>query len=195
MKKVLVVDDSALMRRVLCDIIEQDKRFQVVANATNGLEALELLKKNTYDVVVLDVNMPKMSGLELLKELQKNKIAARVVMASTDTKEGAKTTLDALELGALDFVHKPTSALECRRDLFRTRLLQILAAVTESRTPSFTKAFSMEDARASKKMVDLVSRHAGKVKGNKVVAIASSTGGPKALQSVVPRIQIGRAHV
>lgn len=188
MKKVLVVDDSALMRRVLCDIIEQDKRFQVVANATNGLEALELLKKNTYDVVVLDVNMPKMNGLELLKELQKNKIAARVVMASTDTKEGAKTTLDALELGALDFVHKPTSALECRRDLFRTRLLQILSAVTESRAPSFTKAFSMEDARASKKMVDLVSRHAGKVKGNKVVAIASSTGGPKALQSVVPRI-------
>lgn len=164
MKKVLVVDDSALMRRVLCDIIEQDKRFQVVANATNGLEALELLKKNTYDVVVLDVNMPKMNGLELLKELQKNKIAARVVMASTDTKEGAKTTLDALELGALDFVHKPTSALECRRDLFRTRLLQILSAVTESRAPSFTKAFSMEDVRASKKMVDLVSRHAGKVK-------------------------------
>ena len=70
------------MRRVLCDIIEQDKRFQVVEKATNGLEALELLKKNTYDAVVLDVNMPKMSGLELLKELQKNKIAARVVMAS-----------------------------------------------------------------------------------------------------------------
>ena len=81
-EKILVVDDSALMRRVLCDIIEQDKRFQVVEKATNGLEALELLKKNTYDAVVLDVNMPKMSGLELLKELQKNKIAARVVMAS-----------------------------------------------------------------------------------------------------------------
>ena len=78
MKKILVVDDSALMRRVLCDIIEQDKRFQVVEKATNGLEALELLKKNTYDAVVLDVNMPKMSGLELLKELQKNKIAARI---------------------------------------------------------------------------------------------------------------------
>lgn len=188
MKKILVVDDSALMRRVLCDIIEQDKRFQVVEKATNGLEALELLKKNTYDAVVLDVNMPKMNGLELLKELQKNKISARVVMASTDTKEGAKTTLDALELGALDFVHKPDSALECRKDLFRNRLIQILTAVTESKTPSFTKAFSIEDAKTSKKMVELVSRHAGKVKGNKVVAIASSTGGPKALQSVVPRI-------
>ncbi len=188
MKKILVVDDSALMRRVLCDIIEQDKRFQVVEKATNGLEALELLKKNTYDAVVLDVNMPKMSGLELLKELQKNKIAARVVMASTDTKEGAKTTLDALELGALDFVHKPTSALECRRDLFKNRLIQILAAVTESRAPSFTKSFSIDDAKKSKRMVELVSRHAGRVKGNKIVALASSTGGPKALQSVVPRI-------
>lgn len=188
MKKVLVVDDSALMRRVLCDIINQDKRFQVAEKATNGLEALELLKKNTYDVVVLDVNMPKMNGLELLKELQRNKIAARVVMASTDTKEGAKTTLDALELGALDFVHKPDSAFDCRKDLFRNRLIQILEVATETKMPSFTKAFSIEDARTSKKMVELVSRHAGKVKGNKIVAIASSTGGPKALQSVVPRI-------
>ena len=68
-KKILVVDDSALMRRVLCDIINSDKRFQVVDRATNGLEALDLLSRKQYDAVVLDVNMPKMNGLELLKEL------------------------------------------------------------------------------------------------------------------------------
>ena len=69
MKNILVVDDSALMRRVLCDIIENDGRFHVQDRATNGLEALELLSRKTYDAVILDVNMPRMNGLELLKEL------------------------------------------------------------------------------------------------------------------------------
>ena len=113
-KKILVVDDSALMRRVLCDIIDADIRFQVVDRAKDGLEAFDLLSRNSYDAVVLDVNMPRMNGLQLLQELRKYKIPARVMMASTDTMEGARTTLDALELGALDFVHKPDSAVDCR---------------------------------------------------------------------------------
>ncbi len=125
-KKILVVDDSALMRRVLCDIIDSDERFQVAARATNGLEAFDLLSRNQYDAVVLDVNMPKMNGLRLLEELRKYKIPARVMMASTDTKEGAKTTMDALELGALDFVHKPDSAVDCRVDAFKSELLRTL---------------------------------------------------------------------
>lgn len=188
MKKILVVDDSALVRRVLCDIIEEDERFHVEDKATNGLEALDLLSRKSYDAVVLDVNMPKMNGLELLKELQKRKIPAKVVMASTDTREGAQTTLDALELGAIDFVHKPDTAVDCRKDAFRDRLLRILAATTESKAPSFTKAFTMDEVKTSKKMVELVSRHTVKVAGNKIVAIASSTGGPKALQAVIPRL-------
>ena len=118
MKNILLVDDSALMRRVLCDIIESDKRFQVQDRAVNGLDALALLSRKTYDAVVLDVNMPQMNGLELLKELQKRRISAKVIMASTDTADGAKVTLDALELGALDFIHKPTSALDCRNGTF-----------------------------------------------------------------------------
>lgn len=188
MKKILVVDDSALVRRVLCDIIEQDERFHVEDKATNGLEALDLLSRKSYDAVVLDVNMPKMNGLELLKELQKRKIPAKVVMASTDTREGAQITLDALELGAIDFVHKPDTAVDCRKDVFKERLLRILAAATESKAPSFTKTFTMDEVKTSKKMVELVSRHTVKVTGNKIVAIASSTGGPKALQAVIPKL-------
>ena len=188
MKKILIVEDSALMRRVLCDIINKDGRFQVEDRAANGLEALELLSRKNYDAVVLDVNMPKMNGLELLKELRKRKIAAKVIMVSTDTREGAKTTLDALELGALDFVHKPDSVLDCKKDLFKNRLIEILAVTTESRMPTFTKASPMEEIKTTKRMVELVSRHAGRVTGNKVVAIASSTGGPKALQEVIPKL-------
>lgn len=188
MKKILVIDDSALMRRVLCDIINSDDRFQVVDRATNGLEALELLIKNKYDGVVLDVNMPKMTGLELLKELQKRKISAKVMMASTDTKEGAKTTLDSLELGAIDFIHKPTNAIACREDSFKTRLLEVLDVVTNSKAPVFEKTFVMEEIQTSKKVLELVQRKSAEIKGNKIIALASSTGGPKALQQVIPRL-------
>lgn len=189
MKKILIVDDSALVRRVFCDIINGDERFQVEDKAGDGLEALELLSKKSYDAVVLDINMPKMTGLELLKELQKRKIAAKVIMASTDTREGAKVTMDALDLGAIDFVHKPNSALGCRKDDFQKRLLEILAAVTDSKLSTYnTKPFSMDEVKSSRKMVDLLSRHEGKLSGRRVVAIASSTGGPKALQSVIPKL-------
>lgn len=189
MKKILVVDDSALMRRVLCDIINSDSRFHVEDRANNGREALDLLGRKTYDAVVLDVNMPQMNGLELLKELQNRKIATRVMMASTDTREGAKVTLDALELGALDFIHKPNNAMDCRGDAFKSQMLSILAAVTESRIPSFkSKVFTAEEVKTSRKIVELVGKHASSALGNKVVALASSTGGPKALQSVIPRL-------
>ena len=138
-KKILVVDDSALMRRVICDIIDSDERFQVADRAINGLEALDLLKQRQYDAVVLDVNMPKMNGLQLLEELRRNRIRAKVMMASTDTKEGAKTTLDALELGALDFIHKPDSAVDCRMDQFKNRMLDVLEVVANSRPALFTR--------------------------------------------------------
>jgi len=188
MKKILVVDDSALMRRVLCDIINNDERFQVEDKAVNGEEALNLLMKKSYDAVILDVNMPKMNGLELLKELQKKKIHVRVMMVSTDTKEGAKTTLDALELGALDFVHKPTNAIDCRTDDFKRKLLDILAAVVDSTLPVVNKTIEVEETKTSKKIVEIVKKTTTKITGNKIVALASSTGGPKALQSVVPKL-------
>ena len=69
-KNILVVDDSALLRRVICDIIDSDDNLQVVDTCKDGLEAYETLKKKRYDAVVLDVNMPRMSGLELLEQLQ-----------------------------------------------------------------------------------------------------------------------------
>lgn len=188
-KKILIVDDSALMRRVLCDIIDSDQRFQVVARATNGLEAFDLLSRNQYDAVVLDVNMPKMNGLQLLEELRKFKIPARVMMASTDTKEGAKTTLDALELGALDFIHKPDSAVDCRVDTFKNELLRILDVVANSKLPVFeSREKILESRQTTSRMVDIARKFSGKTPGAKIVAIASSTGGPKALQAVIPRL-------
>lgn len=188
-KKILLVDDSALMRRVLCDIIDSDERYRVVARATNGVEAFDLLSRNQYDAVVLDVNMPKMNGLQLLEELRKYKIPAKVIMASTDTREGAKTTLDALELGALDFIHKPDTAAACRVDAFRNELLRILEVVVDSRAPVFeSRKQEREAVQTATKMADIARKFSARTPGSKVVAIASSTGGPKALQSVIPRL-------
>lgn len=192
MKKILVVDDSALMRRVLCDIINSDTRFHAEDWATNGLEALDLLSRKTYDVVVLDVNMPKMNGLELLQEMQKLKISARVLMASTDTREGAKITMDALELGALDFIHKPDNAVDCRGEVFSKHFLELLAIVADSKMPVFEVAAKLQEKREiTGKMITLMQRHSLPAGSKKIVAIASSTGGPKALQSVVPLLPEG----
>ncbi|MBQ9511994.1 MAG: chemotaxis-specific protein-glutamate methyltransferase CheB [Lachnospiraceae bacterium] len=187
MKKILLVDDSALMRSVLGAIINSDPRFSVEDRASDGLEALEYLKKQMYDAVVLDVNMPRMDGITLLKELRKAGIHARVMMLSTDTTDGAKVTMDALELGALDFIHKPSTAAECRAGSFSKEMLDTLYAVSESRAAD-TKAFSIQDIQAERKVADIVSHSASKVTGNRIVAIASSTGGPRALQSVIPHL-------
>ena len=186
-KKILVVDDSALMRRVLCDIISSDDSFEVAGRAINGLEALELVKKNTYDAIVLDVNMPKMNGLQFLAELKKEGLPQRVMMASTDTKEGAQTTMDALELGALDFVHKPDQAYACKEGDFTKDFLRTLRGVAYSRLPVFEdKARERQRRSDTQHLIGLLSRSPSKITGSKIVAIASSTGGPRALSAVIP---------
>lgn len=204
-KKILVVDDSALMRRVLCDIINSDKRFQVVAKAVDGIEAFDLLSKESYDAVVMDINMPRMNGLEVLRELKKFKIPARVMIASTDSKEGAAVTMDALELGALDFIQKPGTSFECRSQEFMSNFLDTLYAVSQARLPLAEKASKAPfvpnervelpkrsisaPVKPAERSVQIIGSLKPAGKGNhKIVAIASSTGGPRALQSVIPKL-------
>ena len=122
-KNILVVDDSALMRRVICDIINTDSTFQATDVCRDGLEAYEKLKTTKYDGVVLDINMPRMNGLELLERLQKEKIKATVIMVSTMTTKDAEVTILAMELGAVDFVTKPYNVIEAKGDKFKKRLL------------------------------------------------------------------------
>jgi two-component system chemotaxis response regulator CheB len=192
-KKILIVDDSALMRKVMCDIINSDDRFQVVEQANDGEAAYMLLKRNQYDGVVLDVNMPKINGIQLLSLLQKDKIRARIMMASTDTKEGASVTMESLELGAIDFVEKPANIGYLKGNEFRKNFLDTLAAVVESRQTNIASApavSKVKQVETTKKLVAIVKKSQPIISsaGQKVVAIACSTGGPKALQSVIPRL-------
>ena len=207
-KNILVVDDSALMRRVICDIINSDSNFQAKDTCRDGLEAYERLKTTSYDGVVLDVNMPRMDGLQLLEKLQQDNIKANVIMVSTLTTKDAEVTILALERGAIDFVTKPTAIAEAKGEDFKKKVLEVLNAVLNSRqfsrTPVRTTTTTARTTRPGR-TADAVSSTLGpgtqdalktsatanfkrlKATGkNKIVALACSTGGPKALQSVVP---------
>lgn len=211
-KNILVVDDSALMRRLLSDIINSDDRFMVSKVAYNGLEALDYITVNyrKIDAVVLDINMPKMNGLQFLERISKLNINLTVIIVSTVAKEGAKETIQALELGAFDFVTKPESFIDAREDHFKNRLINCLLVATEQNPIDQQTHNSMKKSLNSSDTVIGASNNARtflnrelmkertqrtsvtKVKkplrkdANKVVALACSTGGPKALQEVIP---------
>ena len=107
-KNILIVDDSALMRRLISDIIKSDERLCVADLAMNGLEAFDLVTLNPrkYDTIILDINMPKMNGIQFLEQLNKIHLKQKIIIVSTLAKEGAKETIQCLELGAFDFVTK-----------------------------------------------------------------------------------------
>ncbi|MBE5890564.1 MAG: chemotaxis-specific protein-glutamate methyltransferase CheB [Lachnospiraceae bacterium] len=210
MKKILVVDDSALMRKVICDIINADSNFEAKDVCRDGLEAYEKLKTTSYDGVVLDVNMPRMDGLQLLEKLQEDHIKANVIMVSTLTTKDAEITMMALERGAIDFVTKPTNVIEAKGEEFSNRLLSVLSAVLRiSHTPKAPVAAINRPAATRRTVADRNVNRTNEIKPshsvmniqrmkpanitrlkatgkNKLVALACSTGGPKALQDVIP---------
>lgn len=182
-KNILVVDDSALMRRVICDIINTDNTFQATDICKDGLEAYERIKTMRYDAIVCDVNMPRMDGLQLLERLQHEGVKATVIMVSTLTAKDTRTTVIAMERGAVDFVTKPTNIIEAKGEDFKKRLLGVLKAVLVSgqeKRVSAVRPIRMQSASAAARKG---------ARGNKLVALACSTGGPKALQSVIPYLE------
>ncbi len=186
-KNILVVDDSALMRRVICDIINTDNNYEAKDVCKDGLEAFEALKKKKYDAVLLDVNMPRMDGLQLLEKLQKENIKATVIMVSTLTTKDADVTIKAMELGAIDFVTKPDNIVKAKGEDFKKNLLDIINAVLKS--GNMKNFFTPIPRPPKKESIARTTSNLPRSKGGKkCIAIASSTGGPKALQSVIPFI-------
>ena len=199
-KKILVIDDSALMRRVISDIINSGGDYEVAAIARDGVEGFDLIVSNPhlYSAIILDINMPKMNGLELLEKLQKNRIEQTVIVVSTVAKEGAKETIKALELGAFDFVTKPENYLETKGETFKINIHKMLDLATGShrskvdlRTASFAKPGSVVRPAKPKPVVMPRKLEPGNFTGvktgrKKIVALACSTGGPKSLQQVIP---------
>jgi two-component system chemotaxis response regulator CheB len=188
-KKVLVVDDSALMRKVACDIIKTDPRYDEPETSRNGKDALDLVRQKKFDAIVLDVNMPVMDGIQFLRELKNEGRKERVMMFSTTTGEGTTQTIESLELGAMDFIKKPEKYRETSGEDFAHEFLRILAVVAgagDAITPE--KKVVPVPSLAGRPTAQVTLRPSVAVRGEKIVAIASSTGGPKALHSVIPML-------
>ncbi len=183
--RVLVVDDSVVIRRLVTHALGEDSQIEVVGAAPNGAIALQRIPQLKPDVVTLDIEMPEMNGLEALKQIRKLYPSLRVIMFSTLTERGASVTLEALSLGASDYVTKAAnvgsldkSMLSLRSELvpkvkqfFRPAADPKRAPVTSLAKPSIIAAPSVRPRLAGVR---------------KVVAIGVSTGGPNALAEVMP---------
>ena len=174
--KVMIADDSAFMRMVLKDIIDSQPDMKVVAIAKDGLEAVELAVKHEPDVITLDVEMPKLNGIEALKLIMKKK-PTRIIMVSSLTEEGADITLTALQLGAVDFLTKPSGSISMTfREVGDILIEKIRNAVKVDLNKLLLKR---RPIRVSLKRPSVTE---------KVVVIGSSTGGPRSLDMIIPNL-------
>lgn len=183
--RVLIVDDSTVIRKVLGEGLAPDASLEVVGTAANGRIALSKIPQVNPDIVTLDVEMPVMNGLETLAEIRKSYPKLPVIMFSTLTERGASTTLDALALGASDYVTKPsnTGSLDVTLHQIRDQLIPKIKALCPTR--SEVPLAPRPPAPSSRPAGVASARDLSRVD---LVAIGTSTGGPNALAAVLPTI-------
>jgi two-component system chemotaxis response regulator CheB len=179
--RVLVVDDSALMRKLIPAILARDPSIEVVGTAMDGAFALKKIEELRPDVVTLDLEMPRMDGIETLRLIMR-RAPLPVILFSTHSREGAYSTLKALALGAVDFIAKPTEAAAGHLETIADQLIdkiKVAKRVVGRKLPPAVVA------------MDPVGQKKGSLSPlppNRIVAIGISTGGPNALQFVLSQI-------
>ncbi len=186
--RVLVVDDSVVIRRLVTHALEQDPEIKVVGTAANGVIGLQRIPQLNPDVVTLDIEMPEMDGLEMLRRIRREYPQLRVIMFSTLTDRGAAVTLEALSLGADDYVTKASNEGSLDRSMARLReeLVPKIRQFFHLSAPRCTAA-PLEPARIPtaaplRQILKIPPR---------VVVIGVSTGGPTALGRVLPEFPAG----
>ena len=182
-KRVLVVDDSAFMRRLITEIIESRSEFLVVGTARDGTDALAKVRTLKPDIVTLDIEMPGVDGLAALQRIMTEMPRPVVMLSAAGSETGNSLTIRALELGAVDFVRKPSGPVSIDLVTVRSELLRALAAASVVRVPSGTVSLPPQLAETRKPRENRQASPA-----NAIVVIAASTGGPKALSEVVANI-------
>jgi len=185
--RVLVVDDSAFMRKSLTTMLEEGKQIQVVGVARNGEEAVQQVQQLKPDVVTMDVEMPGMTGLQALQQIM-TKNPVPVIMVSSVTVEGAQETLQALEWGAVDFIPKQLDGVASKiSEIQKILVPKVLAArYAGSKLKRLTVTGAPKVVVPATKA--LSSRSVSVTRGTKLIAIGCSTGGPQALFEIVPTI-------
>jgi two-component system, chemotaxis family, protein-glutamate methylesterase/glutaminase len=178
--RVLVVDDSALMRKLIPLVLERDPDIEVVGTAMDGAFALKKIEELHPDVVTLDLEMPRMDGIETLRLIMRS-APLPVIVFSSHSKEGAYSTFKALALGAIDFVAKPQDAPSGNLTTVAIELIQKIK-VAKRAAGSKTRAKIVLDSALPKKSLRPV------MPPSRVIAIGISTGGPNALQFVLSQL-------
>lgn len=191
MKKVLITDDSAFMRKALTRMIETDEAFKVVSVATDGIEALDRIEEFNPDVLTLDVEMPKRNGLDTLKEIRKVRPFLPVIMVSSITRAGSDIAIQCLEEGAFDIVCKPESYVSMNINEISSDLIRKLRAAV--RLPAFEFKPDLQPTGDNMNSafdwptIDGYSLPQDVSGTQRVIAIGTSTGGPVALQKLLPQ--------
>ena len=180
---VLVVDDSAFMRKLIVEMIESTGEYRVVGTATDGIEALEKIRALSPDIVTLDIEMPRLDGLQALEQIMKELPRPVVMLSAAGSEHGNELTLRALDRGAIEFVRKPSGPISIDLLTVREELSAALNAaravnMTGVRTPPAPPA-GVTAEMPSKKTAGLATH---------LVAIAASTGGPRALGEIIPHL-------
>jgi len=179
--RVLVVDDSALMRKLIPLILERDPDIEVVGTAMDGAFALKKIAELQPDVVTLDLEMPRMDGIETLRTIMRN-VPLPVIVFSTHSREGAYSTFKALALGAIDFVAKPKEAAAGNLDPVAHQLAEKIKVAKRAGGPKAIPKLEVEAPAPQKK------RGHSTIPPSRIIAIGISTGGPNALQYVLSQI-------
>lgn len=181
--RVLVVDDSPLLREMIQDAISSTRDMEVVGIAKDGKEAVGLVARVSPDVITMDVEMPRLNGLQALEAIM-SASPVPVVMVSTLTDRGADATLEALQLGAVDYVAKPTDRSELER-VFGGQLLQKIRVAATVDVHRILKAKLQKARRVSSRRTEVAASSGASFNGFEgCIAIGISTGGPPALARV-----------
>lgn len=181
--RVMVVDDSALYRRAITDVLSGDANIQVLTSAPNGAIALEKIPQNPPDLITLDMEMPEVDGLQTLRELKNRYPEIKTIVFSHLTEKGAELTLQALELGAIDFVTKPSSSGSLEQSLANIRRSLLPKVIEFSRAELRSRA-AARPARTDIPAPTPVTRLARR----EVIVIGISTGGPNSLMAFFEQI-------
>ena len=182
--RVSIVDDSAVIRGLLTRALSQDSEIEVVGTAMHGESALSWLRNNSADVVVLDVEMPVMDGLETMRQIQQHHPRIRVIMASSLTVAGAKTTMLALSLGAAACIAKPnTSSTAAAMEVLSRELIPLVKGLV--RRPTLAAPRGEGKPAAPQPGTNPLSKRVYMLQPPSLLVIGASTGGPNALSRVL----------
>jgi len=189
--KILIVDDAVVVRRIISDVLAHDPSLEVVGVAANGRIALEKIRRLEPDLITLDIEMPEMDGLQTVTEIRKLYPRLPVIMFSTLTERGAAASLNALALGANDYVTKPSNvgsvsaAMQCLRDDLIPKIKALCGQAIVQEVIHTPQQARPTVAAASPRPVAIKPERKERVD---IVAIGVSTGGPNALAEVIPAI-------